>query len=79
MAATLPDDTPHREKADRIARLIAIQDEIVDKLTQKMLGTTVKVLVEGPGRKEGVFLSLIHIFLTSTKAIMLFILMMCLR
>lgn len=55
VAATLPDDTPHREKADRIARLIAIQDEIVDKLTQKMLGTTVKVLVEGPGRKEGVF------------------------
>ena len=55
VAATLPDDTPHKEKADRIARLIAIQDEIVDKLTQKMLGTTVKVLVEGPGRKEGVF------------------------
>jgi tRNA-2-methylthio-N6-dimethylallyladenosine synthase len=54
-AAKLPDPTTHKEKTQRIARLLAIQDEIVEKLTGALVGTQAKVLVEGPGRAEGVF------------------------
>lgn len=54
-AAKLPDPTPHTEKAARIARLLAIQDTVVDKLTAALVGTDVPVLVEGPGRLPGVF------------------------
>lgn len=55
VAAGLPDPTPRQEKTQRIARLLAIQDEIVEKLTGAMLGTCPAVLVEGPGREEGVY------------------------
>ena len=55
VAATLPDETTHKEKAARIARLLSIQEQIVDKLTAKLIGTNARVLVEGPGRKEGVY------------------------
>ncbi len=54
-AARLPDPTPHAEKAARIARLVAIQDAVVEKLTAALVGTEVQVLVEGPGRTPGVF------------------------
>ena len=54
-AAKLPDPTPHEEKAARIARLLAIQDAVVEKLTAALVGTSVPVLVEGPGRLPGVF------------------------
>lgn len=54
-AARMADPTPHAEKAARIARLLQIQEEVVDKLTGRLVGTTARVLVEGPGREAGVF------------------------
>lgn len=53
VAAKMPDPTPHKEKAQRIARLLAIQEQTVAKLGEAMLGKTVRALVEGPGREEG--------------------------
>lgn len=54
-AAKLPDPTPHAEKAARIARLLDIQDAVVNKLTAALVGADTLVLVEGPGRTPGVF------------------------
>ncbi len=54
-AAELPDPTPHKEKADRIARILSVQEEIVDRLTSRLVGSVERVLVEGPGRAAGVF------------------------
>lgn len=51
-AAEMPDPTPHKEKAARIARLLAIQEEVVAKLGGNMVGKTVRALVEGEGRKK---------------------------
>ena len=53
-AAEMPDNTPHEEKAARIARIVEAQDAIVEKLTGRLAGTTARVLVEGPGRLPGV-------------------------
>ena len=53
VAAKMPDPTPHKEKAQRIARLLAIQEQTVAKLGEAMLGKTVRALVEGPGREDG--------------------------
>ena len=53
-AAEMPDNTPHEEKAARIARTVEAQDAIVEKLTGRLAGTTARVLVEGPGRLPGV-------------------------
>ncbi|HIW54511.1 MAG TPA: tRNA (N6-isopentenyl adenosine(37)-C2)-methylthiotransferase MiaB [Candidatus Ruthenibacterium merdigallinarum] len=53
-AAEMPDNTPHEEKAARIARIVEVQDAIVEKLTGQLAGTTARVLVEGPGRLPGV-------------------------
>ena len=53
-AAEMPDNTPHEEKAARIARIVEAQDAIVEKLTGQLAGTTARVLVEGPGRLPGV-------------------------
>ena len=52
-AATYPDDTPRQEKTDRMARLLAVQDEIAMGLVKAQVGQTVRVLVEGYGRLEG--------------------------
>lgn len=53
-AAEMPDETPHEEKAARIARIVEAQDAIVEKLTSQLAGATARVLVEGPGRLPGV-------------------------
>ncbi len=52
-AASMPDPTTHKEKTERIARILAIQDTVVAKLCGAMVGSTVRALVEGPGRLEG--------------------------
>ncbi len=52
-AAEMPDPTTHREKTQRIARILAIQDKIVARLCGNMVGSTVRALVEGVGRGEG--------------------------
>ena len=52
-AASMPDPTPHKEKTQRIARVLAIQEQVVAKLGGAMVGKAVRALVEGPGREEG--------------------------
>ena len=52
-AATMPDPITRKEKTDRMARLLSVQDEIARKLVADMTGQTQRVLVEGPGRDEG--------------------------
>ena len=52
-AASYPDDTPRKEKTDRMARLLKTQDEIAMGLVKAQVGQTVRVLVEGYGRTEG--------------------------
>ena len=52
-AASMPDPTPHKEKTQRIARVLVIQEQVVAKLGGAMVGKTVRALVEGPGREEG--------------------------
>lgn len=52
-AAAMPDPTTHKEKTERIARILALQDAIVAKLCGAVVGSTVRALVEGPGRGEG--------------------------
>ena len=52
-AATMPDPTTHKEKTQRIARVLAIQEEVVARLGGAMVGKTVRALVEGAGREAG--------------------------
>ena len=41
-AASMPDPTPHKEKTQRIARVLAIQEQVVAKLGGAMVGKTVR-------------------------------------
>lgn len=53
-AAEMPDHVTHKEKTDRMARLLAVQDEITQEIYSAYAGKCVRVLVEGPGREDGV-------------------------
>ena len=53
-AAEMADGTPHEEKAARIGKIVALQDEIVARLTGALVGSVQRVLVEGAGRTPGV-------------------------
>lgn len=52
-AALLPDPTSRKEKTDRMERLLKTQDAIAMELVRAQVGQTVRVLVEGFGRQEG--------------------------
>ena len=52
-AATMPDPITRKEKTDRMARLLALHDEISHKLVSELVGSTVTVLVESHARTEG--------------------------
>jgi tRNA-2-methylthio-N6-dimethylallyladenosine synthase len=52
-AAELPDETPYTEKADRIARLLAAQEEMMQKVAAPWVGKIFTGLVESEGREEG--------------------------
>ena len=52
-AAQMPDFATHKEKTDRMARLLALQDKIAMAQVAAMVGQTVRVLVEGSARTEG--------------------------
>ncbi len=54
-AAELEDNTPHKEKAERLGQILEIQEAIVAKLAQEWIGNEYPVLVEGPGRKKGFY------------------------
>ncbi len=45
-AAEMEDKTPRKEKTERFARLFELQDKITEERSRKILGTSVKVLVE---------------------------------
>ncbi len=51
-AANLHDDTPHSVKQARLARLQAALDEQVRAISASRAGTTQRILVEGPSRKN---------------------------
>ncbi len=51
-AANLPDDTPDSEKKDRLYRLQAAIDANARAISQAMVGSVQRVLVEGPSKKH---------------------------
>jgi tRNA-2-methylthio-N6-dimethylallyladenosine synthase len=52
-AAEWEDDVPLKDKKERLARLIEIQERISFEKNQALEGTTLEVLVEGPARRSG--------------------------
>jgi tRNA-2-methylthio-N6-dimethylallyladenosine synthase len=50
-AERLQDDVPREIKARRNNELLAVQDEIAKEDNQRLIGTNVEVLVEGPSKK----------------------------
>lgn len=50
-ASDLPDDVPHEVKQKRLARLQERLNQIAMDISREMVGSTQRVLVEGPARK----------------------------
>ncbi len=51
-AASLPDDTPHSVKLERLQRLQKRLQELAEEVSRAMVGTRQRVLVEGPSKKD---------------------------
>jgi tRNA-2-methylthio-N6-dimethylallyladenosine synthase len=51
-AATLHDDTPHKVKLARLQRVQAAIDGNMRRISESLVGTVQRVLVEGPSRKN---------------------------
>jgi tRNA-2-methylthio-N6-dimethylallyladenosine synthase len=51
-AAELADDTPREIKEARLARLQSRNIEMAAAISRRMVGTTQRILVEGPSRKS---------------------------
>lgn len=49
-AATMPDDTPHSVKSDRLQELLALQRTIGEEVLQEYVGKTLRILVDGTGK-----------------------------
>ena len=56
-ASELADDTPQGEKLERLQRLQAVLDGHARKLSEGMVGSRQRVLVEGPSRRDPVELA----------------------
>ena len=54
MNRSYTDHVTHAQKTARMARMLEIQDGIVAELCSSLLGTSQRVLVEGPGREAGI-------------------------
>lgn len=52
-AAKMQDNVSAKEKSEWFAKLLRCQEKISDQLNRQLVGKTVKVLCEGPGRIEG--------------------------
>jgi tRNA-2-methylthio-N6-dimethylallyladenosine synthase len=52
-AADLADDTPQQVKLARLQRLQQVLNDNVARISESMVGTTQRILVEGPSRKDG--------------------------
>ena len=51
-AAALPDDTPHTVKLKRLQHLQKTIDDNVRRLSDALVGSTQRILVEGPSKKD---------------------------
>jgi tRNA-2-methylthio-N6-dimethylallyladenosine synthase len=51
-AAELPDQVPHEVKSERMERLVAVVQRRARERSQRFVGRTLEVLVEGPSRKD---------------------------
>jgi tRNA-2-methylthio-N6-dimethylallyladenosine synthase len=51
-AASLPDDVPHERKQERLALLQARIDQQASRISQSIVGTVQRVLVERPSKKD---------------------------
>ena len=51
-AADLPDDTPQEVKLERLQRLQAQIQQQARKISQQMVGTVQRVLLDGPSKKN---------------------------
>jgi tRNA-2-methylthio-N6-dimethylallyladenosine synthase len=51
-AANLHDDTPHDVKLKRLQHLQKVIDDSTDAISNELVGTTVRILVEGPSRRS---------------------------
>ncbi|THA40811.1 TRAM domain-containing protein, partial [Streptomyces sp. A1136] len=51
-AANLADDTPAEVKLKRLQHLQAVVQDNASKISQAMLGTVQRILVEGPSKKD---------------------------
>jgi tRNA-2-methylthio-N6-dimethylallyladenosine synthase len=51
-AASLPDDTPHEVKLGRLQQLQDLLNRQAQAISQAMIGTRQRILVEGPSRKD---------------------------
>ena len=51
-AATFPDQVPEDVKAERLARLQALQDELTQKAHARLVGQEQEVLVEGRSKRS---------------------------
>lgn len=56
-AANLTDDTPYEVKLKRLQHLQAVVQDNANKISQSMVGTIQRILVEGPSRKDASKLS----------------------
>jgi tRNA-2-methylthio-N6-dimethylallyladenosine synthase len=51
-AAELPDQVPHEVKSERMERLVEVVQRRARERSQRFVGRTLEVLVEGPSRKD---------------------------
>lgn len=51
-AAEMPDDVPRQAKEERLARLIALQDQITEEQLERYVGTEQTILIEGEHAKH---------------------------
>ena len=51
-AANLHDDTPHDVKLKRLQHLQKVIDDSTDAISNSLVGSTVRILVEGPSRRS---------------------------
>lgn len=49
-AASMPDDTPHSVKSDRLQQLLALQRTIGEEVLSEYVGKTLRILVDGTGK-----------------------------
>lgn len=49
-AASMPDDTPHSVKSDRLQQLLALQRTIGEEVLSEYVGKTLRILVDGAGK-----------------------------